>query len=61
VYAMSIVIITDSSTLRKLDIGGNFIGDDGMSLISRELQYNSTLTELWVAHCGILGKGMNLL
>jgi len=33
------------------------IGDDGMSLISNELQYNNILTELMVAECGLSAKG----
>ena len=33
------------------------IGDDGMSLISSELQYNNILTELRVPLCGLTAKG----
>ena len=35
------VIIADSTTLRVLNVGGNEIGDDGISMISEELQHNT--------------------
>ena len=56
---MSTVIITGSTTLRVLRVGGNKIGDDGISMISEELQHNNSLTELSVANCGISAKGQN--
>ena len=57
-FVMSTVIITGSTTLRVLDVAGNRIGDDGISMISEEV-YNS-LTELTVAMCGLSVKGEEL-
>ena len=59
-FVMSTVIITGSASLRELDVSGNDIGDDGMSLISSELQYNDILTELRVKACGLSAKGVDL-
>ena len=44
--------ISGSTTLRELHIGWNKIGDDGISLISEELQQNNSLTKLIVRDCG---------
>ena len=41
-------MITGSPSLRVLDVSGNDIGDDGISLC---LQHINTLTELRVADC----------
>jgi len=58
VFVMSTVIITGSASLRELSVSLNpNIGDDGMSLISSELQYNNILTKLSVAGCGLSVKG----
>ena len=54
---MSTVIITGSATLRVLDVSLNYIGDDGMAVISEALQYNKSLTTLRVAWCGLSVKG----
>ena len=54
---MSTVIITGSTTLRVLDVGANETGDDGISMISEELQHNNSLTELRVEQCGLSAKG----
>ncbi|XP_065888158.1 protein NLRC3-like isoform X3 [Dysidea avara] len=43
--------------LQVLNIGGNSIGDDGISVMMDGLQYNKTLTELHVYNCGISAKG----
>ena len=56
-FVMSTVIITGSTTLRVLDVGGNQINDDGISMISEELQHNNSLTELGVANSGLSVKG----
>ena len=56
---MSTVIITGSTTLRVLNVGGNEIGDDGISMISEELQHNNSLTELNVINCGFSAKGQS--
>ena len=58
-FVMSTVIITGSTTLRVLDVAGNEIGDDGISMISEELQHNNSLTELSVESCGLSAKGQN--
>ena len=59
-FVMSTVIITGSTTLRVLNVGGNKIGDDGISMISEELQYNNSLTKLRVLNCGLSLKGEEL-
>ena len=48
-------MITGSPSLRVLDVSGNDIGDDGLSLC---LQHINTLTELKVYHCGLSVKGI---
>jgi len=60
VFVMSTVIITGSASLRVLNVSYNPISDDGMSLISSELQYNNILTKLRVARCGLSVKGVDL-
>ena len=58
-FMMSTVIITGSASLRVLNFHVNpNISDDGMSIISSELQYNNVLTELRVPVCGLTAKGM---
>ena len=47
-------MITGSPSLRVLDVIGNIIGDDGISLC---LQHINTLTELMVAGCGLSVEG----
>ena len=47
-------MITGSPSLRLLDVSGNNIGDDGMSLC---LQHISTVTELIVMKCGLSVEG----
>ena len=51
------VIIIGSTSLEVLGFSHNQIGDDGMSLISSELQYNIVLKSLRVAGCGLSVKG----
>ena len=58
VFVMSTVIITGSTTLRVLNVGGNETSDDGISMISEELHHNNSLTKLSVERCG-LAKGQN--
>ena len=53
---MSTVIIT-VTTLRELDVIGNHIGDNGISVITESLQSNKTLTKLHVSVCGFSVKG----
>ena len=59
-FVMSTLIITGSTTLRMLYVGVNEIGDDGISMISEELQHNNLLTNLSVAECGLSVKGEEL-
>ena len=47
-------MITGSPSLRVLDVSGNNIGDDGISLC---LQHINTLTELIVGDCELSVKG----
>ena len=52
---------TGNTALRVLDVGGNEIGDDGISMISEELQHNELLTKLLVWRCGLSVKGEELI
>ena len=54
-------VITGSTTLRVLKFGYDKIGDDGISMISGELQHNNSLTELKVGYCGLSVKGEKLI
>ena len=51
------IVIAGSATLRVLDVGDNNYGDDGMEVISKALQHNQSLTELYIYNCMIGGKG----
>ncbi|XP_065901494.1 NACHT, LRR and PYD domains-containing protein 3-like isoform X2 [Dysidea avara] len=51
------IVKTNSASLRVLNVTGNAIGDDGMSLISSKLWNNNILTELWVENCEFSVKG----
>ncbi|XP_065888160.1 NACHT, LRR and PYD domains-containing protein 12-like isoform X2 [Dysidea avara] len=44
--------------LQALNIGGNPIGDDGISVMMDGLQYNKTLTELDVSECELSAKDL---
>ena len=57
---LSTVIITGRTTLRVLNIGWNEIGDDGILMISEELQHNNSLSKMVVQHCGLSVKGEEL-
>jgi len=46
-----------NSSLQVLDIGGNPISDDGISLMIEGLQCNKTLTKLDMIKCGLSAKG----
>ena len=56
-FVIVTVFVTDSASLRVLNVTGNAIGDDGMSLISSKLWNNNILTELWVENCEFSVKG----
>ena len=55
IVAYNIVMITGSPSLRVLNVGGNIIGDDGISLC---LQHINTLTELRVWGCRLSVEGI---
>ena len=46
-----------NTTLQKLSIHYNKIGDGGMSIISEAIKHNKTLTILWAWNCGFSVKG----
>ena len=50
-------MLMENKKLRHLNIGGNNIGDDGVSHITEGLQQNYTLTELMLVNCEISAKG----
>ena len=54
IVAYNTVMITGSPSLCILDVSGNKIRDDDMSLC---LQHINTLTELTVAGCGLSVEG----
>ena len=56
-FVMSTVIITGSTTLRKLDVSDNCNGDNWISMITEGLQSNKTLTKLDVSFCDLSVKG----
>ena len=58
---ISAIITTDATTLKVLNVGFNEIGDDGVAMISGELQHKNSLIELSVAGCGILTQGKELI
>ena len=55
VYISQLLNVTH--TLQELCMNGNYIGDDGMAVISEALQDNKSLTTLWVWQCGLSVKG----
>ena len=55
VYISQLLNVT--TTLQWLLTSNNDIGDEGMAIISEALQHNKSLTELWVAQCGLSVKG----
>ena len=50
-------VITGSATLRVLNVKDNYIGDEGMAIISEALQHNKSLTRLGVKQCGLSVTG----
>ena len=56
-FVMSTVIITGSTTLRELNVGGNHNSDNWISVITEGLQSNKTLTKLNVSECDLSVKG----
>ena len=52
-----VCIIITGTTLRELDVSGNAIGDNGISVITEWLLSNKTLTKLSVSYCNLSVKG----
>ena len=59
--SLTVIITTDTITLEVLNVGFNEIGDDGVAMISEELQHKNSLIELSFAGCGILTQGKELI
>jgi len=57
-FAMYGIVVADIASLTTLDIAWNSIGDNGMSLMSTELQYSNVLKELRMAKCELSAKSM---
>ena len=55
VYISQLLNIT--STLQRLDMSDNDIGDEGMVITSEALQHNKSLTTLEVEGCDLSVKG----
>ena len=55
VYISQLLNVTP--TLQCLDMSINYIGDEGMAMISEALQHNKSLTTLRVGGCGLSVKG----
>ena len=55
VYISQLLNVT--TTLQWLNMRGNYIGDEGMAMISEALQHNQSLTTLRVEQCGLSVKG----
>ena len=50
-------LLNVTHTLQELEIGGNYIGDDGIAVISEALQHNKSVTTLRVQECGLSAQG----
>ena len=55
VYISQLMNVTH--TLKWLDMTRNYIGDDGMAVISGALQHNKSLTALHITDCRLSVKG----
>ena len=55
VYVSQLLNVTH--TLQELDMYDNYIGDDGIAVISEALQHSKSLTTLGVGQCGLSVKG----
>ena len=53
--------LAQNSSLMKLDIGNNYIGDKGISYMAEALKQNEHLKELWIGECGMTDKGAAFL
>jgi len=50
-------LLVGNHALQVLNVGYNNIGDEGISVITEQLQHITTLTELYVSGCGLSAKG----
>ena len=50
-------LLAGNCTLQLLNVSGNDIGDDGISVIVEQLHHITTLTKLDVHNCGLSVKG----
>jgi len=46
-----------NNSLQEIGIGGNDIGDEGISSVAEGLQHNKALIKLLVQSCGLSVKG----
>ena len=53
----TVVMITGSRTLKRLYVGLNNIGDDGILMISENFLHNNSLINLDVGRSGLSVKG----
>ena len=51
------IALAQNSSLEKLDIGDNDIGDEGISHVAEALKKHKQLKELWISGCGMTDKG----
>ena len=54
-------LLEGNCTLQMLDVRGNNICDDGISVIAEQLQHITTLTRLYAMGCGSSMKGTIIL
>ena len=54
-------LLVGNCSLQKLNVCRNNIGDDGISVIVKQLQHITTLTTLYVSECGLSAKGNYIL
>lgn len=52
-------LLSVTHTLQQLDISENIIDDEGITAITKVLQYSKSLSTLEVGQCGLSMKGMH--
>ena len=52
-------MLSTNQALQILEMGQNNIGDDGISVIIKKLQYSSNLIKLRMQKCGLSSEGNN--
>ena len=50
-------VLPQNSSLEKLDITRNNLGDEGIGHMAKALKQNTQLKELWIGECGMTDKG----